>query len=85
MIVEQIPTDVVLDKLHDMYMEGLPTPRPAEAAIQHIRSNVGEEVYNEIEDDLSIIMDCYEVRGFKIGFRAGFKTVLSFSQESLMG
>lgn len=26
MIVEQIPTDVVLDKLHDMYMEGLPTP-----------------------------------------------------------
>jgi len=38
---------------------------------------------NEIEDDLSIIMDHYEVRGFKLGFRVGFKAVISFSQEDI--
>ena len=83
MTVEQIPTDEMLDKLHDMYMEGLPTPQKVEAAIKHIRSHAGKELYNEIEDDLSIIMDHYEVRGFKLGFRVAFKAVISFSQEDL--
>ena len=31
MTVEQIPTDEMLDKLHDMYMEGLPTPQEDQA------------------------------------------------------
>ena len=83
MTVKQIPTDEMLDKLHDMYMEGLPTPQKVEAAIKHIRSYAGKELYNEIEDDLSIIMDLYEVRGFKLGFRVAFKAVISFSQEDL--
>jgi len=83
MTAKQIPTDEMLDRLHDMYMEGLPTPQKVEAAIKHIRNHVGKEAYNEIENDLSIIMDHYEVRGFKLGFRIGFKMVISSSQEDL--
>ena len=83
MTVKQIPTDEMLDKLHDMYMEGLPTPQKVEAAIKHIRSHAGKELYNEIEDDLSIIMDHYEVRGLQLGFSIGLKMVISFSQEHL--
>ena len=33
---KKIPTDEMLDKLHDMYMEGLPTPQKVEAAVKHI-------------------------------------------------
>ena len=83
MIVQFIPTDAILDKLHDMYMENLPHPQDVEKALEHIQSQVDHKTYLEIEDDLSKIMDCFEVRGFHLGFRVGFKTVLSFSLEEM--
>ena len=83
MFVKQISTDTVLDKLHDMYMEALPSPDKVREALDHSNSQVSHETYREIEDDLSILMDSYESRAFRLGFRVGFKTAISFSQEEL--
>ena len=83
MFVKQISTDTVLEKLHDMYMEALPYPNKVREALDHIHSQVSHETYREIEDDLSILMDSFETRVFKLAFRVGFKTAIAFSQEEL--
>ncbi len=82
-MVEQFSTDATLEKMHEMYMGKLTMPRYASNAIDHIKALVNTETYRQIEDDLSIIMDSYETRAFKIGFRLGIKSVMAYSIEEL--
>ena len=83
MAKKQVSSDQVLDKIFELYMDDLAYPPRVEKALDHILSTVGDNAYKEIEDDLSIIMTEYENRAFKVGFRAGSKTIIALSQEDV--
>lgn len=79
----QFSSDVMLDKLQEMYMENRSNPQCVLRALDSIQEEVGHKTYLRIENNLSMIMDSLEVRAFKLGFKVGFKTVMEFSKETL--
>ena len=83
MSTNRFSSDVMLDKLQEMYMESRPNPQCVLHALDSIQEEVGHKTYLRIENSLSMIMDSLEVRAFKLGFKVGFKTVMELSRDTL--